>query len=295
MHQFRFISICLLILLSKSVSAELPCTGEIGLGYDSFKNLAGGNWEGNTGTFISLNSGYLFSCLCSDEEVIGLQLGGSYGIYNWNDRLLGDYHDQDLIYQQGFLTAGFFKKTIRNKEFNCGIVFDAMWNKNYGLLAQNPFLMQIRYQCGYVYNDCHEFGFWGAAKLDKTLEKRHAWVYYRSLSQFHAFWKRTFCNQAEAMIWAGIPLDKHIVYSDDLSGIFILGGSFKAPLNSRLDIEGHANYMHGNQYGDHREYAANVCIELKWSFGQESKCSAPYLPVANNSNFMIDSSITFNE
>lgn len=294
MHILRTLTISLLILFSNSISANLclPCSGDIGIGYEGARNLAGGNWEGTTGALLSVNSGCILPYFSDSKQIIGLQLGGSYGVYSWNNRLLGNPSDQNLLYHQGFITVGHFKKATCIKEMNCSIVFDAMWNKNYGLLAHNPFLMQIRQQHGYVYNECHEFGIWVTTRINNT-EQKNPYVIYRSISQMNAYWKQTFCNQAETMLWIGLPYEKHIVYSNKLTARFILGCSFKAPLTSRIDIEGHANYMLGHQVQGFREYATNVCIQLKWSFGEKTNLSTPYLPVANNSNFMMDSSIAY--
>jgi len=87
----RFFLIIAAILLANfsNLKADtcLDYAGEVGVGYDYFRGLAEGSWEGNTGALISCNLGVFTSYPAyPDVGCIGAQAGGSYGVYDWSGR-----------------------------------------------------------------------------------------------------------------------------------------------------------------------------------------------------------------
>jgi hypothetical protein len=102
------------------------------------------------------------------------------------------------------------------------------------------------------------------------------------------------------MVWAGVPYGKSLMFSGKRAGTFIVGGSFYAPLTTYLSVEGRGMYMgpQKNEGSPHfQSYGANICIGLSYAFGYdgdgccERAQARPYLPLANNSNFLVDTSL----
>lgn len=291
MPLMRIIYFCLFTAISGSLAADCcpPVNMEIGVGYDYFRSLPEGNWEGNTGGQVSVNLGSDIPFLCGPEY--GLQLGGSYGYYDWHGRDSAPSNRQHSAQKQAFVTAGISRLTPCDSGINFGVAYDWMWNENFGIFGIDTNIDQIRFQTGYLICRSNEFGLWGTFDLHRShRSSQQIPVTYRALSQINAFWRHIFDNCAETTVWAGIPQKKSLMFSSGRAGRFIVGGSFKAPLTNQLGIEGHATYMEphkGSFSNRQRNYAANICIELKWSFDK----NAPYMPIGNNSNFLVDTNI----
>lgn len=295
---FLLVAILALFLKSSPTQASeacLPFGGEVGLGYDYFRSIPDGDWEGNTGALVSANLAAPFLCL--DKSDVGIQVGGSYGIYDWSGRGSSPSDLQLQSQQQSFLTIALYNKTFSNHGVNAGIGFDWMWNKNFGVFALQNNMAQFRYQIGYLLCTGDEWGIWGASDLyTSTRISEGIPVEARAISQVNLYWEHTFVNCARTKLWGGAPTKKSLSYPSGRAGQFILGGSFHAPLASRLSIDGHASYMKGHSAVGafkQRNYAANICIELKWAFGNGSSATTPYMPIGNNSNFIADTNLTF--
>lgn len=282
------------ILGTAAADCRLPFGAEAGLGYDFFRSIPDGSWEGNTGAFASVN---LWKKLPAKYCGLGMQLGASYGVYDWNGRLSSPSGEDGSSQQQAFATVGIFRETPCESGFNAGLVYDWMWTKNFGAFALDPKIDQLRFQGGYLLCCRNEFGIWGT--LDLHWSRNSSFeipVTYRALSQVNAFWRHIFSNCAETMLWAGVPYKRSLLFSSGLAGKFIIGGSFRAPLTSRLEIEGHGSYMHPRSRSGSPKplnYAANICIELKWSFGDRACGAQSYMPLGNNSNFLVDSNLNY--
>lgn len=273
----------------------IPFACEAGLGYDYFRSLPEGDWEGNTGGLASLN-------LCLPlpyvmDEGFGTQLGGSFGVYDWSGRGSSPSGNQTSAQQQAFVTAALFRRTPCCSGFNAGLAYDWMWNKNASVFGLQSSISQLRFQGGYVCDQTDEWGIWGT--LDVHTSHRHSLgtpVSFRAISQVNLYWEHRFENCVRTMVWAGIPYKRSLMFTTGRAGRFILGASFHAPLTCRLSIDGHASYMRGHSAPGslkQRTYAANLCFELKWAFGDVDCCAEPYMSIGNNSNFITDTNITF--
>jgi hypothetical protein len=254
-----------------------------------------GSYSDNTGAYLSLNFGMpipLFS-----EEGLGFQLGGSYGLYDWSGRanLFGNPKE---LQQQGFFTTGLFWTTPCCSGFNFGLVYDLMFNRNFGCFVVDANFSQVRFKGGYLMDCCDEFGFWGTAAVDKASNHvaSDERIKYKAINQVSLFWQHNFCMGAETMIWAGMP------YSDGLkkhsrAGSFLVGASFRVPLNDCWSINGHASYMRTRSskgIEESKGYGSNVCIGLVYAFGcGKGYSSRPYLPVADNSSFLADTNLNY--
>lgn len=300
----RFFAV-VLTTLSLSLTGEnyIPYTCELGLGYDYFRSLPEGDWEGNTGGLVSINVGipapYLIGvpAQCLLDYGINAQIGGSYGVYDWSGRGSSPSGRQTRAQQQAFLTGAISRRTPCCSGINVGLAYDWMWNKNASVFALQSSIAQLRFQGGYICDQTDEWGIWGTLDVHTSHRRSEGIpVSFRAISQINVYWEHRFENCARTMLWAGIPYKKSLMFSTGRAGKFILGGCFHAPLTDRLSIDGHACYMKGHSASGalkQRYSAANLCIELKWAFGDEECGIEPYMPIGNNSNFITDTNITF--
>lgn len=271
-----------------------PYYGELGIGYDYFRSTPEGSWEGNSGAFAGANIGLPVPFL--DEYGLGAQVGGSYGIYDWSGRGSSSFSKIRKTQQQAFVTTGIFRRSCCDTGFNAGVVYDWNWNKNAGVFALSHCISQIRFQGGYQINACNEVGVWGTTDLGRSHRVTQGLhVSFRAISQVNLFWTHYFQNCSRTTIWGGIPYKRSLLFSHGRAGKYVIGASIEAPLTSRISIEGHASYMKG--HSARRELkqitnATNICLEVKWSFGEGCEYK-PYMPIANNSNFIVDTSTTY--
>lgn len=282
------------VFASRPCYFSIPISAELNIAYDDFRGISEGSWNGNTGGVIGGNFG-----LCSQS--FGVQLGGSYGAYDWNGRGPVGSGNSDNLQHQGFLTGGIFYKTPRDRGLQSGVVVDWMFNKNFGVFGLDPSLGQVRYQAGYLFWTSDEIGFWGTANISTDhLRTFQIPVAFRAINQLSLFWRHRFENCGEFMAWGGVPYQKSLLFSGKRSGKFILGACFRAPFSSCFCVEGRGMYMapQGNRASPHfQSYGANICIGLTYFFGAGSNdcCeiwqARPYMPVANNSNFLVDTNL----
>lgn len=294
-----FSFVLLLSFQAKSFGEEngwltVPIAGEVTFAYDDFRGIPEGSWNGNTGALVSANFAFPFF------DTIALQAGGSYGVYDWYGRGPVGPGSSGSVQQQGFVTAGLFSESLWECGLRGGLVVDWMFNRNFGVFAQSPSFGQLRLQLGYLLNPCNEFGFWGTVYLHTDHKTAFAIpVSYRAIDQVNLFWRHYFENCAETMLWAGIPYNRGLMFHKKTPGQYIVGGSLRVPLTSCLSVDAHGAYMgpRGNHSSPRfQNYDANICIGLSYAFGVAGGCCemdpiGPYLPVANNSNFFVDTNL----
>ncbi len=270
--------------------SSFPLGGDLSLAFDSFRSLPDGSWGGNMGAYLALNLAVAIPKL----EGSGVQGGWSYGIYDWDGR---GSTDSKSLQQEGFFTLGLFHKTVKSSGFNAGLVYDWSFNEKAGVFGLSPTMGQVRGELGYLVKGGNEFGLWSSYGTT-TSHKSYAGipVEFRAISQVNAFWRHIFKNEGETMFWAGTPYRKGLMYDSGRAGAYVLGASFKAPLTHSLSIEGHGMYMgsrNGSAFSESKNYAANVSLAITYSFGGRKAGARPYLPLANNSNFIADTSLSY--
>ncbi len=288
MKWFSLFTLCMLPLF-----AEFGETvADLNISYDTFRGMPDGSWNGNTGGFGAANFGI------SLYEQVAIQLGGSYGIYDWSGRGSILNGNPKRIEQQTFLTAGLYRETPYCSGINVGIAYDWMLNENFGLFGLNPTIQQFRFKAGYLFWGSDELGVWG------TVDTNHAHVNsdgipltFRSINQINFFWSHLFYNCAETTLWVGVPYKRSLMFTSGTAGEYLFGASFRVPLTCALSIEGHGAYMgakwsHGITQS--HNYDANICFGLTYTFCLFGDCCSidrPYQPLANNSNFMVDTNL----
>jgi hypothetical protein len=272
-------------------SSRSPVELDITLGFDQFRSLPEGSWSGNSGAFAAANIKIPLPLLFST------QLGGSFGLYDWNGRSSTQPKDSKPLQQQGFLTVAASRQTGSSSGFNAGLAYDWMLNKNFGLFATNPFFDQIRGQFGYLFKGGNEIGVWGTYGIHTShLESQQVPLKFRGISQVNLFWCHYFKTLGYAMLWAGTPYRRGLMYSSGRPGQYLVGAQFSAPMTHSLSIEGHAVYMgsrNGSGIVSAKNNAANISIAITYAFGKRKMAQSPYMNLANNSNFIADTNQNF--
>jgi hypothetical protein len=272
-----------------------PVGGDVALALDYFRSLPDGSWSGNFGAFSSLN---LAVGIPKERYGFGAQVGGSYGLYDWDGRGSNTgLGNTKALQQQAFLTLGLFRMTPECSGFNAGVVYDFMFNKEFGVFALDPYMTQVRAQFGYLIQGGNEVGFWGTINTHTShRETEQIPVKFRAVPQVNLFWSHYFKNHAQTMLWGGTPYRRGLMYPSSRAGRYIIGASFRAPLTRSLSVFGHGVYMaatSGSATQESRNFAANVCFGVNYSFGGCKAGQRPYLPLANNSNFLADTNLNF--
>lgn len=285
-----FISALSLVSIACFAATEssFPLGGNVSIGLDNFRSLPQGSFVGNMGAFTSLNLAY---ALPWQKQGIGVHVGGSFGVYNFDGRLPERSKEVSI---QWFVTAALFRQTPSSSGLNAGICYDWNINSNYGSFSLNTNVGQVRGQIGYLLDGGNEFGVWGT--YGTWTELKYFYFYpikFKAVNQLNAFWSHTFKNRAKTTLWAGSPYSKGLLYSSGRAGNYIFGASFNVPLTHRLQVTGHGSYMgsrNGSAVNQARTYAANVSFALTYLFGGCKAGTQPYLPLADNSRFIMDTS-----
>jgi hypothetical protein len=263
----------------------LPFEVDLSLALDDFRSLPEGSWNGNWGAYAALN----FKGFAGKE--FSAQFGGSYGLYDWAGRAFAPFTNPDSLQQQGFITVG-ASREVSSSGINAGIAYDWMLNKNFGVFSVNPRFDQIRGQLGYLIHAQNEIGVWASYGIHTSHERSQQLpLQFRAISQVNLFWCHYFKNQGYGMLWAGTPYRQGLMYESGRPGNFVIGAQFAVPVTDHLKIEGHGAYMGPRGTSGltpAKNYASNITIGLTYSFGKRKVKQSPYMNLANNSNFLVD-------
>jgi hypothetical protein len=268
---------------------------------DSWRGVPDGHFQNNNGVKKGVNVGALLPGLA--QWGIGAQLGASYGLY----RSTGHYTPPNAsseIQQQTFVTAGLFRHATPNVPLAAGFVYDGMINDSYGVFAQSPYLSQFRAQVGYVLNRSDELGFWmtqhGPSNTHYPDGIATSW---RAINQYNLFWHRNYQSSgADLRFWIGLP-EHHRLNGSGSLGQLILGSYGSVPINERAILYANTSYMmpsaHASAAGS-TEDSFYVGFGLAYFVGPKARHTnaagnptEPYLPVADNSTFFVDTTRTF--
>lgn len=265
-----------------------PIEVDISLGLDDFRSLPEGSWEGNFGAFSSVNLTAPLPCS------FFLQLAGSYGLYDWAGRSSTPFKNSKTLQQQGFITIAASHQTLRPCGWNAGLAYDWMLNKNFGLFAVNPFFDQIRAQGGYLFRGGNELGaLFSYGIHTSNLESQQIPLQFRGISQVSLFWCHYFKSKGYGMLWLGTPYRRGLLYSSGRPGTFLVGAQFAIPVTHSLSIDGSGVYMGARGragINSSKNYASNLSFGITYSFGKRRVIKTPYMTLANNSNFLSDTS-----
>ena len=272
-------------------------------GLDSFKGISDADWPSNFGAVTGLNTGVMLPAL--EDYGIGWQTGLSYGIYDFDGRASTEV-GQAKSQQQIFVTTGFFNKAKCDQRVSFGLVYDWMFNDEWGALGDSPTLGQWRGQVEYALSGCNAVGVWGCWRdlgARHNFDDREPIVSTRAVSQINLFWHHKFCQSgADSYLWIGVP-DHGRFDTDGSFADWTVGASVQVPLSDRLALYANGSYLHPSASAGGIaaiEAGYDVSMGVAWYFGGHArsnaingKCSTPYMPVANNSSFLVEQSNAF--
>jgi hypothetical protein len=275
-----------------------PAFGMVGFaGLDSFKGISDGSYEGNFGAVTGVNS-----ALPIGDVGHGWQLGMSYGVYDFDGRgVLGS--SQARSQQQVFVTTGFFHKADDDRRLSFGLVYDWMINDQWGVFGTTPTLGQWRGQIEYALSGRNAVGFWGCIG-DRNSQQivGAATIRTSAISQANLFWHHKFCAGADSWLWVGIP-ESDRLGGDGSLGDWTVGASVQVPLSERMALYANGSYFRPSASAGvvaSVESGYDVGMGIAWYFGGGARshaingaCKTPYMPVANNSTFLVDQFPTY--
>jgi hypothetical protein len=254
---------------------------------DGWKGRIDDENNNNFGGRIGGNFGVTFM------EDFGLQLGGSYGGYDFHGR--GERQRQ-AGEQQVFITGGAFKRFRRCLDslwdrFCFGAVYDLMIADNLGEQADGLTIGQIRGRAGLAFNECTEFGVFGSIGIENetlTFAERRV----RSLDQIAIYWRRVWDYGADTMLYFGFAEDP---------GEVLFGLAGECPLNDGIALFGNFHYiLPSTQGGDfplnsYTEEFWNVSVGLTFYWGTRAPRAhiagdrwMPLIPLADNGSFALE-------
>lgn len=264
-------------------------------GADTFRSIVDGDFQSNFGSVTGANAAAPFPG--SEELGLGWQLGASYGVYDFSGRSSSMSHPNGAQ-QQIFITAGFFRRGNAGQRLSFGMAYDWMINHNYGFMAASPTLGQWRGQAEWAFSGLNSLGVWATVR-DRGFDRetRENSLQLRPLSQLDVFWHHKFVQGADSWFYVGLPTVKKLGGLGTLGNV-IVGGSAQVPLSSQLAMYANAMYMWPSASPGPvaaTQDAYNVGVGLAWYPGRNARtrtvnggCWLPYLPLANNSNFLVD-------
>jgi hypothetical protein len=256
---------------------------EMTAAYDHFRGLPDGSWNGNNGAVVTANISSDIWC-----DLTG-QIGVSYGLYNWDGRENLVFDSPQCVLNEAFVTAG-LGYTYRGVV--AGIVYDRIFTDNFGINNLTPTFDQLRLKAGYEV--CREeIGIWGTVHLE-TAHRTSIGIpiTFRAVDQVNFYWTHNFANCAKTTVWAGLPYRCSLMYPGRIVGSYILGFAAKAPLTRCLYLDTYGSYMGARNTTPLRRsrcYASNISLGFTYYFNEPCFCNdTAVMPVANNSNFLID-------
>jgi hypothetical protein len=291
---------------------HLGCEGEcerVGIvgfeGLDSFKGIADGSYPSDFGEVTGVNVGTPIWGL--EQYGLGWQTGLSYGIYDFDGRANATHDDAARAQQQLFVTTGFFHKAKCDQRLSFGLVYDWMFNEEWGEYGAHPTLGQWRGQIEYAFSGCNAVGLWGckrdlSAQQMFVIGEADMTLTNRAISQANLFWHHKFCSGADSYLYLGIP-DHGRLDGDGSLIDWTVGAGVQVPLTCRLALYANGAYFHPSAsagFGAAIESGYDISMGVVWHFGGNAcshaingNCADPYMSVANNSNFLVEQNHPF--
>ena len=279
------------------------CRGIVAsFGLDSFKGISDGDFQSNFGAVTGLNAALPVPGL--RNYGLGWQLGMSYGVYDFDGRD-SSFEHQAQSQEQIFITTGFFHKAEGDRRLSYGLVYDWMINNNWGEFGTAPTLGQWRGQIEYTLSGSNAVGVWGCLRDLRSQQSTYnvyglpAFVQTRGVDQVNFFWHHKFTAGADTWLWTGFP-DRGSLSRDGSLGNWMVGARVEVPLSERLALYANGSYFHPTaSAGADASISSgyDVSMGVTWYFGGNAcspsingACGVPYMPVANNSTFLVDQS-----
>jgi hypothetical protein len=288
-------------------------------GLDTFRNIASGSYPGNNGAVAGFNIGRPLGFL--GRYGIGVQAGSSYGAYNWYGRTSPGAGLNEPT-QQWFFTTGLFRRATAEVPISFGAVWDLMVTDNYGAFGNSVTLSQVRTQIAYAFNPWNELGFWAAfhdPSETKPMGALGTPADYRAINQFNFFWHHKFGqNGADGQFSVGVPEGSRLANpgnsvgfpiggSGGSLGTMILGTNWTLPVTDWMGLYANGVFMNPSSHPGVAPSGAIAAVQETWAVsfgltfypGHTARSATvvgrqwmPYMPVASNSTFFVDTNKT---
>jgi hypothetical protein len=128
-------------------------------------------------------------------------------------------------------------------------------------------------------------------------------VQSRAISQANLFWHHKFDMGADSWLWVGFPEQTTLGFGGGSLGDWMVGATVQAPLSDRLALYANGSYFRPSAAAGVPaliDSGYDVSMGIVWYFGRHAvshsingACWLPYMPVANNSTFLVDQSPSF--
>jgi hypothetical protein len=286
---------------------DCPRQGVVALlGYEAFRGHPDGGW-GNYGIHAGFNIGTHLGSF-SDWTGIGLQIGGTTGVYDWSGT---DYRmqNQDRAETQGFITYGLFRKARPGSQWSAALVQDVMLNHTFSVFGEDPTMYQWRGQLGYASSPWNEVGVWGAwrGEGDTRVVDFFGPTTWRPINQLNVYWHHKWSFDgglpaADTWIWLGVP-ERDRLSGDGSLGDYLAGARAECPLSDFVALYTLVTYMHPSATAGPvaaREEAWSFVVGLSFFPAHNARsdtvagqCWMPQLPIASNGYFLVDASNTY--
>ena len=276
---------------------EYPRTGIVGfVGFDSFKGISDADWPSNFGAVTGVNAARPVPGL--RDYGIAWQLGVSYGVYDFDGSASGPSPAKSQ--EQVFVTTGFFHKAEGDRRLSFGMVYDWMLNNDWGVYRTCPTMGQWRGQVKFALSGYNAFGAWGCVRDRSSmhlLAGTSGRIIDRPIGQVNFFWHHKFLSAADSWLWFGFPEQERITGGGSL-GTWMAGANVQVPLSEQLALYANGSYFRPSAAASQTaavESGYDIGIGIVWYFGRHAvshsingACWLPYMPVANNSTFLVD-------
>ena len=250
--------------------------------------------NGNFGGRVGFNLGVPLL----ESRGIGGQFGLSYALYNLHGRSELGGGEVSAVEDHLMTTFGVFQRADLSgpcgQPWSWGVAYDLLYADNLGLLSNEVFIGQWRFQFGYALSATDEVGFW-TTQGDESDRLTPLPFHVHPLHQYNMYWHHKWPAGADSRGWFGFAEDP---------GSLVFGADIHYPLNDCLALIGSAQYILPSaspglsspviESGFAQEFW-NMTIGLAYYPGGNaaSKTVAgrrwmPYFHVADNGSFAIE-------
>ena len=232
-----------------------------------------------------------------DYYGIGAQFGMSYGAFDATSN----------TQQQTFVTVGIFRRADADRPVSFGVVYNLMINDGFGAYQQSFTLGQVRAQLAYAFTARDEVGIWGTIRNGQEIkyDPLGNQLQYRAISQGSLFWHHKF-GPGGADLWlaAGLPSAYRLnntpgTSTREVSRTISSASGWKPPSATVGSFSPASQGWRPTNAASHNAlFDIMSGISFYPSGNARSRTVAgqswmPYLPVANNGSFMVDTNQTF--
>jgi hypothetical protein len=233
-----------------------------------------------------------------DYYGIGAQFGMSYGAFN----------PSSDAQQQTFVTVGMFRRADADRPVSFGVVYDLMINDGFGAYQQSFTLGQVRAQVAYAFTARNEVGIWGTIRNGQEIkyDPLGNQLQYRAISQGSLFWHHKFGpGRPDLWLATGLPSayrlggNPNINTNNNDYESNIYSFRLEVPISDRWKFfTSFQGWRPTNAASTHSLFDIMSGISFYPAGNARSRTVAgqtwmPYLPVANNGSFMVDTNQTF--